>query len=196
VGVEKRRDVRLLLGKKSSFILCIQETKLQTCDDAVGDSVWGSSSHSYSFRLSVGASKGLLTVWDNTEVEVWDSTNGNYFLMIHGRFVKSDEEFFLFNVYAQCDQLAQQSLWNSLSAQVVLLGDKKVCICGDFNVVRNDEERRSIRNGNMSATYNSFNFFIEDNLLVDLPLHGCKFSWFKGDGKSVSRLDRFLLSEE
>ncbi|GAU25959.1 hypothetical protein TSUD_373600 [Trifolium subterraneum] len=29
-----------------------------------------------------------------------------------------------------------------------------------------------------------------------LPLSGRKFTWFKGDGVSISRLDRFLLSEE
>jgi hypothetical protein len=41
-----------------------------------------------------------------------------------------------------------------------------------------------------------FNRFIEDNNLVDLSLHDRKFTWFKGDGLSMSRLDRFLLSEE
>jgi len=32
--------------------------------------------------------------------------------------------------------------------------------------------------------------------LVDLPLGGRKFTWYKGDGCSMSRLDKFLLSEE
>jgi hypothetical protein len=41
-----------------------------------------------------------------------------------------------------------------------------------------------------------FNRFIDDNNLVDLPLIGRKFTWFKGDGLSMSRLDRFLLSKE
>jgi hypothetical protein len=41
-----------------------------------------------------------------------------------------------------------------------------------------------------------FNLFIEDKLLIDLPLCGRRFTWFKGDGISMSRLDRFLLSEE
>jgi hypothetical protein len=41
-----------------------------------------------------------------------------------------------------------------------------------------------------------FSWFIEDNNLVDLPLHGRKFTWFKGDCLSMSRLDRFLLSYE
>ncbi|GAU41926.1 hypothetical protein TSUD_25670 [Trifolium subterraneum] len=35
-----------------------------------------------------------------------------------------------------------------------------------------------------------------DNNLIDFPLSGRKFTWFKGDGLSMSRLDRFLLSEE
>jgi hypothetical protein len=41
-----------------------------------------------------------------------------------------------------------------------------------------------------------FNRFIEDNNLIDLPLIGRKFTWYKGDGLSMSRLDRFLLSGE
>jgi len=132
-GLEKRRDVRLLVGEKLPIILCIQETKLQICDDFVSASVWGAPPHSYSFWPSVGASGGLLTVWDSDEVKVWDTTTGNHLLMIHGNFVKSNEEFFLFNIYAPCDQPARQSLWNSLSARLALLGGKKVCICGDFN---------------------------------------------------------------
>ena len=33
-------------------------------------------------------------------------------------------------------------------------------------------------------------------MLVDLPLHGHNFTWYKGDDNSMSRLDRFLMSEE
>lgn len=56
-GLEKRRDVRLLVGEKLPVILCLQETKLQLCDDLLSASVWGLSSHLYSFRPSVGASR-------------------------------------------------------------------------------------------------------------------------------------------
>jgi len=40
-----------------------------------------------------------------------------------------------------------------------------------------------------------FNSFIDGNVLVDLPLIGRRFTWYWGDGKSMSRIDRFLLSE-
>jgi len=41
-----------------------------------------------------------------------------------------------------------------------------------------------------------FNNFIEENMLIDLPLCGRLFTWYRGDGVSMSRLDRFLLSEK
>jgi len=57
------------------------------------------------------------------------------------------------------------------------------------------EERRSV--GNIFCQERSANYdnFIEENLLVDLPLRGHNFMWFKGDGRSMSRLDRLLLSD-
>lgn len=48
----------------------------------------------------------------------------------------------------------------------------------------------------MLDDYAHFNEFIDDCVLIDLPLCGRKFTWFKGDGRSMSRLDRFLLLEE
>ncbi|PNX62506.1 cysteine-rich receptor-like protein kinase, partial [Trifolium pratense] len=71
-----------------------------------------------------------------------------------------------------------------------------MCICGDFNAVRSVDERRSVRDGYRSSDHIPFNRFIDDNTLIDLPLCGRKFTWFKGDGRSMSRLDRFLLSGE
>ncbi|GAU40608.1 hypothetical protein TSUD_28140 [Trifolium subterraneum] len=56
--------------------------------------------------------------------------------------------------------------------------------------------RGSSRGRPSSLDHILFNRFIEDNNLIDLPLSGRKFTWFTGVGLSMSRLDRFLLSEE
>jgi len=40
-----------------------------------------------------------------------------------------------------------------------------------------------------------FNYFIA-NILFDLLLHDICFTWYRGDGSTMSRLDCFLLSEE
>jgi hypothetical protein len=60
--LDKRNEVRKLVGEKNPFIVCLQETKLQVCDDFMCTSVWGASSFGFSFRPSVGASGGLLTL--------------------------------------------------------------------------------------------------------------------------------------
>ncbi|GKV36495.1 hypothetical protein SLEP1_g44621 [Rubroshorea leprosula] len=65
---------------------------------------------------------------------------------------------------------------------------------GDFNAVRNEQERK----GGMSIKREmpEFDDFINECGLVDLPLIGRKFTWYHSNGASMSRLDRFLLSEE
>ncbi|GAU31392.1 hypothetical protein TSUD_19380 [Trifolium subterraneum] len=75
-------------------------------------------------------------------------------------------------------------------------GRRSVCVCGDFNAGKHVDERRSSRGESRSLDHIPFNRFIDDNNLIDLPLSGRKFTWFKGDGLSMSCLDRFLLSEE
>ncbi|GAU38427.1 hypothetical protein TSUD_396070 [Trifolium subterraneum] len=114
----------------------------------------------------------------------------------HGRFIKSGEEFSVANVYAPCHPGAKQQLWDSLSVRIQALGRSRVCVCGDFNAVRSIEERRSGSGRPQSLKHLSFSRFIEDNNLIDLPLSGRKFTWFKGDGMSMNCLDKFLLSGE
>ena len=58
------------------------------------------------------------------------------------------------------------------------------------------EERRSVSASGGVLDFEPFNQFIVENALIDLPLCGRNFTWFKGDGKSMSRIDRFLLSED
>lgn len=128
-------------------------------------------------------------------MEEWSSVSCAYTLIIHGRFIKSNEEFYLFNIYAPCDVLAKKLLWDTLTPRLQQLRGKKVCVCGDFNDVRSREEIRSVSVSHFFSDYTHFNLFIDDNFLLDLPLGGQKFTWFKKDGKSMSRLDRFFLSD-
>jgi hypothetical protein len=62
--------------------------------------------------------------------------------------------------------------------------------------VRSIEERKSVGNSGIQAGSGYFNQFVGGNCLIDLPLQGRNFTWFRGDGKSMSRIDRFLLSEK
>lgn len=65
---------------------------------------------------------------------------------------------------------------------------------GDFNVVRCAEER-------MGSCFNpskasDFNAFIDSADLIDPPLGARKFTWIGCGGLKLSKLDRFLISQE
>jgi len=191
---DKRNEVRRLVSEKNPFILCIQEIKLGVVNDLLVKSMWGNSPCSYSYQSSKGASGGLLTVWDTDVVDVWSTSNLSHALVIRGRIIRTSQDFVIVNVYAPCGTVAKQVLWNQLSGFVLNNGDANLCLCGDFNSVRSSEERKHRGSVFRQHDTNIFNAFITDSLLVDLPICGRLFTWYRGDDYSMSRLDRFLLS--
>jgi len=52
------------------------------------------------------------------------------------------------------------------------------------------------RGQNYGSEIQSFNKFIEESSLVDIPLVGRKFTWYKPNGTMKSRIDRVLVSLE
>jgi len=169
---------------------------MEHVDAFLCSSMWGSSSHGYSYRPSVGASGELLILWDCEEVEIFFSSSFDHVLVVSGRFVKSNEDFVLFNVYAPCDVGSQQVLWGNLSNRLAHFAGCNICVCRDFNVVRKEDERKRTALVSRVQGVSYFNSFIDVNVFVDIPLIGRRFTWYRGDGRSMSRIDRFLLSEK
>ncbi|GJS44704.1 integrase, catalytic region, zinc finger, CCHC-type containing protein [Tanacetum coccineum] len=67
-----------------------------------------------------------------------------------------------------------------------------VIIMGDFNEVRNKNERfKTIFNVHEA---NAFNSFISMANLEEVPLGGCSFTWCHRSASKMSKLDRFLMS--
>jgi hypothetical protein len=107
-------------------------------------------------------------------------------------------EFSLANVYAPCSGVGRVRLWQELSGVLQHHGQTAWCVLGDFNAIRSSEERKSRvrRLEVLSEETHAFNQFIEANSLIDLPLCGRKFTWYSSDGRAMSRLDRFFLSDD
>ncbi|OMO61106.1 Endonuclease/exonuclease/phosphatase [Corchorus capsularis] len=97
-------------------------------------------------------------------------------LIIQGSIKTLDMKCVFVNVYASNNDDERRSFFEELSSH--LFGfDVPLCIFGDFNVAKSDEER-SGHVSNPNALY-IFNDFIDDWAFVDLPLAGSKFTWFK-----------------
>lgn len=100
------------------------------------------------------------------------------------------------NVYAPIKVEEKQEVWNILTKKMWGKEDERWCICGDFNAIRCEEERRGQVSSDRRREMREFNEFINQQRLVDFPLERKKFTWYKENGKSCSRIDRFLVSSE
>ncbi|XP_058783955.1 uncharacterized protein LOC131658705 [Vicia villosa] len=69
------------------------------------------------------------------------------------------------------------------------------CLGGDFNEVTGSAERLGVGVFFNRRGMEDFREFIGRMEVEDIPCVGGKFSWFKDNGKAMSRLDRFLVSK-
>jgi hypothetical protein len=94
------------------------------------------------------------------------------------------------SVYGPTTPNLRNIFWRELS-NIRQYSDVSWLIGGDFNVVRNRNERKG-RTFNHSVSV-KFNSFINSNNLIDLKVSDRKFTWSNmRDNPSFACLDRFL----
>ncbi|WOH04087.1 hypothetical protein DCAR_0623493 [Daucus carota subsp. sativus] len=113
--------------------------------------------------------------------------------VIVGRVKNVDQSFVCINVYGPQHALDKIRLWSVLKNFVHEHGDKAVCLIGDFNCVRNLEERKNCIYRNSDSNF--FNDFIESSELFDVRMVGSGYTWC-GPSAKQSRLDRVLANWE
>ncbi|XP_057443253.1 uncharacterized protein LOC130735183 [Lotus japonicus] len=96
------------------------------------------------------------------------------------------------NENAPCDLETKREVWRKLLVWKQFLPAASWCIGGDFNAVWSSAERRG---DSISPSYGrremeDYNQFIFHMELVDIPIIGKRFTWFRPNGNSMSRLDR------
>ncbi|GJU21341.1 RNA-directed DNA polymerase, eukaryota [Tanacetum coccineum] len=109
-----------------------------------------------------------------------------------GNWVTNGKLLLIISVYAPQELTEKKLLWDYLG-YVIATWKGEVIIMGDFNEVRNKNERfGSIYNVQGTTAFNSF---ISNAGLEEVPLGGCSFTWCHRSASKMSKLDRFLMSE-
>ncbi|XP_058766452.1 uncharacterized protein LOC131640058 [Vicia villosa] len=161
-------------------------------NEEIAKSFWASSEVGYSYSNSRGRSGGLLSLWNNEKMEVLFSFKGEGFLGIK---LKWDLNlYYIINVYSSCDFPKKKALWEDLLSLKEKYKDGEWIVGGDFNAVKDGKERKGKGGLVNNREAELFTEFIDKSSLVDIPCNGKKYTWFSGDGKAKSRIDRFLLS--
>nr|GEV17462.1 RNA-directed DNA polymerase, eukaryota, reverse transcriptase zinc-binding domain protein [Tanacetum cinerariifolium] len=114
------------------------------------------------------------------------------FILVRGVWRQNGMDFLIVVVYAPHDAKEKMMLWDYLT-RVISRWKGKVVVMGDFNEVRYRPDRFG-SNFNVQGA-NVFNSFISNVGLVEVSLGGCSFTWCHKSAKKMSKLDRFLVSE-
>lgn len=154
--------------------------------------LWPNCDSNFITSNSVGASGGILTLW-NKEVFVEEERIINrYFILLKGSF--NNFPCIILNLYAPNDSLDRRIIWNEI------LGLKSRfpipwCLGGDFNEILEINERLGcIR---MERGMHDFHNFINLMEVQDIPMLGRQFTWTNFQDNPIhSRLDKFFLSQE
>ena len=132
--------------------------------------------------------------WDIRVYEKIDCVVGSFFVSVLLKGVADGFVWICTGVYGPNDADLRDALWAKLDS-VRVRWSSAWCVFGDFNIIRYPAERL----GCNSFSPAMFNFldFIERNFLVDLPLVGGKYTWFRDSvNPSMSRIDRVLISAD
>ena len=177
-------------------IMCIQETKKEVIDKKLCQYLWGDSSATWECVPSINAAGGLLCIWNNESFSVERRAVGRGYIMLEGVWIKENKKVFIINVYAPCDLQGKRDQWNELLQLKSSHPDGCWCVLGDFNSIRHHQDRlsssQSVAN---SSNMIEFNSWISDMDLEEVRSLGRKFTWCRPNGSAMSRLDRFLLSD-
>ncbi|GKV47542.1 hypothetical protein SLEP1_g54439 [Rubroshorea leprosula] len=170
-----------------------KKTKLEIIDRSLCRRVWGSENLDWVSKPSNGLSGGLLCIWNSTVFKKKEVLEGDNFIGVFGVWGEEETPVFILNIYSPCQLTRKRALWEELYN---LIKSKKGCWCltGDYNSVRRVEERAGCKE--LSREMKEFDEFIRRIELIDLPLLGRKFTWYNSNGQQMSRLDRFLVSED
>nr|GEX01644.1 RNA-directed DNA polymerase, eukaryota [Tanacetum cinerariifolium] len=188
----KKDWVRELCYNNKVNFLTLLETKIEPVDIFNIKACWGNLSFDLVVSPSVGSTGGSLCVWDSNMFLKENSTVLDYFIAIMGTWLPNNKSMLIISVYAPQDLAKKKMLWNYLNL-VINRWKGDVIVMGDFNEVRSKDERYgSSFNARGAAAFNSF---ISARGLMEVPAGDYSFTCSHKSASKMSRLDRFLVSE-
>ena len=151
------------------------------------------------FRASEGSSGGILSIWRKSCANLLFSFQRDDYVGLCLEWGMEKTRCVVINVYSKCDLAAKRRLWEKLAEERESRGGRAWCVLGDFSAVGRRDDQRGINEEASSAQVLEmylFNNFIGEMELEDLNVLGRCFIWYHSNGRSMSRIDRVLISEE
>nr|GEX11484.1 RNA-directed DNA polymerase, eukaryota, reverse transcriptase zinc-binding domain protein [Tanacetum cinerariifolium] len=199
-------QIRDDMGKADSIVLGGENHESGRSNSRPGKDAVNGEDSAYVFvgsgefkKVEIPRNEGsILTVMEDiikekSSFQKINSMVSDYFVLLRGKWVCSGINLLIISVYAPQEFSEKKMLWDYLD-HVITNWNGEVIVMGDFNEVRNKNERYgSVFNAQGADVFNTF---ISKVNLKEVPLGGCGFTWCHKSATKMSKLDRFLMSEE
>ncbi|XP_020234693.1 uncharacterized protein LOC109814631 [Cajanus cajan] len=196
----KWRIIRKMISEEQVDILCLQETKKADISENLCKWLWGEGGEGdmgWKMTPAINKAGGLLCLWSKAKLEVTDHFQGSSYLGLEGTWKEKGIQILIVNIYAPCEPSQKRQLWGQLKEKRERSSIKWWCLMGDFNSVRKVTERVGVNGGNVGAVeFRDFNNFISDLDIVEVPLIGRSFTWYRPNGRAKSKIDRIFVSRD
>lgn len=192
----KKEEISSFFFNNKLVFCCVQETKLEAFSEDVGRNIWNKLKVGWCAENASGRAGGILSFWDESRFISSSQWCLGGAVVVSGRWKATGEEYCVINVYAPCSSVEKEMLWDRLLLVVDQNVGVHLCIIGDFNAILEEGERVGIRCHNSARERQSFREFVTKGNLMDIKLHGRRFTWFKPNGKCKSRIDRAIINEK
>ncbi|KAL8478931.1 hypothetical protein ACS0TY_030718 [Phlomoides rotata] len=117
-------------------------------------------------------------------------------VVVNGFWKEDGTNISIVNVYAPSLASKRWTLWDTIQSLTEQYKDSCLCGTGDFNSIRNQEERRGRGSSWDIRDIDKFNDFILQSDLIDIQLTGRFFTWYRSNDSCKSKLDRVLVNAE
>jgi exonuclease III len=173
-------------------IICLQETKRESFDLAYIKKFCPKKFTKFEFVPSVGASGGLIIIWNGTLFKGELAFHNEFSLSVNFKCNLSNDSWILTNIYGPC-QTERKALFIDWFANIDMPQDTDWIIMGDFNFIRSPSDRNK-PGGDLNDML-LFNEAISNLGIVELPLKGRKFTWSNMQKDPLlEKLDWFFTS--
>ncbi|XP_071700480.1 uncharacterized protein [Rutidosis leptorrhynchoides] len=168
LGVKgKFGGVKKICSTERPDFVALQETRCRQITDQWVFAMWGSSECGFIKKDVVGNSGGMLLVWDTNSFSATSAFSNEFFLGVQGNWVGSRAESIIVNVYGPQDDANKKIMWDSLESVLKSI-DSFWLLCGDFNEVREESNRKFTRISDDGTKFSKLDRFLVSDKFVNL----------------------------
>jgi exonuclease III len=170
----KCTDVKAAISNFNQKILCLQETKLEEISQFKAMTFLPPSLRSFHFIPSIGASGGILTAWDDRDIECTNVIYNSFSILNSFSSRLTDLSFSVTNVYGPCTTAVRPNFFDELKNLGPFVGGPWT-IFGNFNAMLDPDDRSNASFNSSDAAL--FSATINTLLLQEIPLLNRHFTW-------------------